>query len=484
MVFPVIGGDGKPTGYEISNSLMFNDGDASILQRTAGANTGEDNATLSFWFKIANLKTDNNGGTIFSNGGTSGHHIIQLYAQKIYIGSANFNIMFPNLIRDCTAWYHLFIAFDSSQGTSTNRVKAYLNGVLLTDATGFTTYPDQNENLGLVTDGNACNIGGRANSGPAENFDGYLAEFHYIDGTTKAYTDFGKFDDNGAWIPIEYDGGSYGDNGFYLEFKQTGTSANASGIGADTSGEGHHFALATGNNAFDGNDIMTDSPTNNFPTWNPLQQNAADPMSGFGQGNLSVTEGSNADWSTCAATQAVANGKWYWEVRNNNLNGSVMPGVLRQAYASTLLAKTSNAHMGKDSGDLSFGYRNNGIFYFNGSTDSGNTTFGSNDIVMFALDMDNGAIYTGKNGTWNDSGDPTSGGSKTGASYTGISAGEFYSPAVSGSANDFDCLLNAGNVYGQYSMSSANTDGLYGEFEYAPPSGYYAICTKRIAEFG
>lgn len=483
MVFPIVGGT-QSTGYEISNSLMFNDGDASILQRTAGANTGEDNATLSFWFKIADLKTDNNGGTIFSNGGTSGSHIIQLYAQKIYIGSANFSIMFPNLIRDPSAWYHLFVAFDSTQGTAANRVKPYLNGVLLENPTTFTTYPDQNENLGLVTNGNACNIGGRANSGPAENFDGYLAEFHYIDGTTKAYTDFGKFDDNGAWIPIKYNGGSYGDNGFYLEFKQTGTSANASGIGADTSGEGHHFALATGNNAFDGNDIMTDSPTNNFPTWNPLQQNSADPMTRFGQGNLAVTESSNADWSTCTATQAVANGKWYWEVRTNNLSGSVMPGVLRQAYASTLLAKTSSAYMGSDSGDLSFGYRENGTFYFNGSTDTGNTTFGTNDIVMFALDMDNGAIYTGKNGTWNDSGDPTSGSSKTGASYTGISAGEFYSPAVSGSASDFDCLGNFGNVYGQYSMSSANTDGLYGEFEYAPPSGYYAICTKRIAEFG
>jgi hypothetical protein len=484
MVFPVVGGDGKPTGYEISNSLMFNDGDASILQRTAVANTGEDNATLSFWFKIANLKTDNNGGTIMTEGGTSGNHIVQLYAQKIYIGSGAFGIMFPNLIRDPSAWYHLFIAFDTSQSTDTNRVKAYLNGVLLTDATGFTDYPDQNENLGLCVNGNTTRIGGRGNSGPAENFDGYLAEFHFLDGTTKAYTDFGEFDDNGVWIPKQYTGGSYGNNGFYLEFKQTGTSANSSGIGADTSGEDHHFSLATGNNAFDGNDIMTDSPTNNFPTWNPLQQNAADPMSGFGQGNLSVTEGSNADWSTCTATQAVANGKWYFEVRINNLSGSVMVGVLRQAYASTTLAKTSNAYMGSNSGDLSFGYRENGTFYYNGSTDSGNTTFGSNDIVMIALDMDNGAIYAGRNGTWQDGGDPTSGSSKTGASYTGISAGEFYSPAVSGSASDFDALGNFGNVHGQYSMSSANTDGLYGEFEYAPPSGYYAICTKRIAEYG
>ena len=123
------------------------------LQRTAGANTGEDNATLSFWFKLGNIKSDNNGGTIMTEGGTSGNHIIQIYAHKIYIGSSTFNVMFPNLIRDPSAWYHLFVAFDSTQGTAANRVKPYLNGVLLTDATGFTTYPDQNENLALCVDG-------------------------------------------------------------------------------------------------------------------------------------------------------------------------------------------------------------------------------------------------------------------------------------------------------------------------------------------
>ena len=133
MAFPVIGGT-QESGYNIDNSLRFDDGDSAVLKRTAGANTGEDNATISFWFKLGNSKSANNGGTIMANGGTSGTHVIQLYAQKIYIGSANFAVMFPNLIRDPSAWYHLFIAFDTSQGTNTNRVKAYLNGVILTDA--------------------------------------------------------------------------------------------------------------------------------------------------------------------------------------------------------------------------------------------------------------------------------------------------------------------------------------------------------------
>ena len=181
---PSILGANSVSGYNINNSFRFDDGASTFLQRTSVANTGEDNATLSFWFKLGNIKTANNGGTIFCEGNTSGDHVIQLYAQKIYIGSENFNLMYPNLIRDPSAWYHLFVAFDSSQGTNTNRVKAYLNGVLLTGATGFTDYPAQNENLGLVTNGNLIRIGSRGNTGD-EAFDGYLAEFHYLDGTTK-----------------------------------------------------------------------------------------------------------------------------------------------------------------------------------------------------------------------------------------------------------------------------------------------------------
>jgi len=477
MVFPIAGGT-QDTGYEISNSIRFDDAGGSYIQRVAGTNTGEDNATLSFWFKLSNIKSDNNGGHVFVQGGTSGYSVMQIYANKIYIGSANFSIMFPNLIRDVSAWYHLFVAFDTSQSTNTNRVKAYLNGVLLTDATGFTDYPDQNENLGLCVNGNTTRIGGRGNSGPAENFDGYLAEFHFLDGTTKAYTDFGEFDDNGVWIPKKYTGGSYGDNGFFLEFKQTGGGADASGLGADTSGEGHHFS---GNNIVAATDITTDTPTNNFCTWNPLQINVSDPPTAFEEGNTIVNETSNADWSSTAGTQSISNGKWYWEVKYVG-SGSLMIGVIRQDYASTTFAKSSNAFAGKDSGDYGFNYRENGIFYFNGSTDTGNTTFGNNDIVMIALDMDNQAIYTGKNGTWNDSGDPTSGSSKTGASYTGIQ-NEFYSPTVSMSSSDVDAQANFGNA--SYSISSGNADANgHGNFEYAVPSGYFALCTKNLAEFG
>ena len=468
MVFAVVGGDGKPTGYDIDNSLRFDDAGSSFVQRTNGANTGEDNATLSFWFKLGNIKTANNGGTIMTDGGTSGNHIIQLYAQKIYIGSANFNIMFPNLIRDPSAWYHLFIAFDSSQGTNTNRVKAYLNGVLLTGATGFTDYPDQNENLALCVDGNTTRIGGRGNSGD-ESFDGYLAEFHFLDGTTKAHTDFGETNDNGVWIPKKYIGGSYGDNGFFLEFKQTGGSADASGLGADTSGEGHHFS---GNNIVAATDITTDTPTNNFATFNSVDCAS----------NITLTEGNtvataNTNHSAVRATIGFRNGKWYWEQKVVNVSGQPAVGILgaEAPLGNQINAVPSRLYRASD-GD-------SGAKYTDGSESNYGDEYAQNDIIGVAVDMDNGAIYFSKNGTFQDSGDPTSGSNKTNAAFTDLltATSEHWLPAVK--LYDEGMSINFGNS--SHSISSGNADANgHGNFEYAVPSGYFALCTKNLAEHG
>ena len=73
---------------------------------------------------------------------------------------------------------------------------------------------------------------------------------------TKAHTDFGEFK-NGVWIPKEYSG-SFGNSlDFQLKFLQTGTSADASGIGADTSGNGNHFSVVSMTAA----NVTLDSPT-------------------------------------------------------------------------------------------------------------------------------------------------------------------------------------------------------------------------------
>jgi hypothetical protein len=484
MVFTTAGGGAtQETGYEISNSFRFDDGASTFLQRTSVANTGEDNATLSFWFKLGNIKTANNGGTIFCEGNTSGDHVIQLYAQKIYIGSENFNLMYPNLIRDPSAWYHLFVAFDSTQGTAANRVKPYLNGVLLENPTTFTTYPDQNENLNITKNGTTTRIGGRGNSGD-ESFDGYLAEFHYLDGTTKAYTDFGEFDDNGVWIPKKYTGGSYGNNGFFLEFKQTGGAADATGLGADTSGEGHHFS---GDNVVGATDVTTDTPTNNFATLNPLD-NAVLTLS---EGNTKATHSNSSGGEENRATLGAANGKWYFEFQIQHTVGSLNPfavGMMSNTGQTPLQSdlKTTEAFTSAWHTDSSTNRIESRV---SGSLTNLNCNLSypdDGDIVNVAMDLDNGRVFFGKNGTYIQDASSNTGNPSTGAnppvSFT--TGGHFYFPAIHNRGSQgLTVSLNIGQP--SFSISSGNADANgYGNFEYAVPSGYYALCTKNLAEYG
>ena len=93
-----------------------------------------------------------------------------------------------------------------------------------------------------------------------------MAETAFVDGQALDATSFGEFDDSGIWKPIDVSGLTFGTNGFYLEFKESGTGTNASGMGADTSGNDLNFAV----NNFTAIDQTTDTCTNNFATWNPL----------------------------------------------------------------------------------------------------------------------------------------------------------------------------------------------------------------------
>ena len=105
------------------------------------------------------------------------------------------------LFRDMSAWYHIFLVVDTTQGTAANRVKIYVNGV---QETSFATevYPAQNLDLPFQTRTYMFGYDGGNNG-----FCGYATEFHALDGIAAAPTDFGEFDDDsGIWIPIEYEG--------------------------------------------------------------------------------------------------------------------------------------------------------------------------------------------------------------------------------------------------------------------------------------
>jgi hypothetical protein len=472
MVFPVVGGN-ESKGYEISNSIRFNDGDSPKLTRTNASGGDRQKFTISFWTKRTTI-----GAThIFFDAGTStstdsGSFSCSINSSdKLFIGGGATSFRQTNrLFRDVSAWYHIVIAVDTTDSTADDRIKIYVNGV---QETSFTTNNaiSLNQNTPVNESSKVHQICNRQKSSSLP-FDGYMTEFHFIDGAQKAQTDFGEFDDNGVWIPKKYTG-TYGTNGFFLQFKQTGTSANSSGIGADTSGNDNHFTPTN----LAATDITEDTCTNNFCTWNPLDTHSGNT---FSEGNLKVNGAASA--RLCSTTFAPSQGKWYQEFKLTDVNSGSIYNVEQGA-----LALSGNLFVS--------GSDNTGIYftgpsvYRNGSNQGSITGgFSDDDILQIALDLDNNNVYYGKNGNWSDGVgggfDQSDFSNASGFALTRTTSNNniTFSTQNGASSSAFELIANWGNP--PYSVSSSNNDGKYGNFEYAVPSGYYALCTKRLAEFG
>ena len=477
MVFPVVGGDGKPTGYEIDNSLRFNTADDAFMQRTFTAGT-RTKFTISCWVKRGNLSGKPNDDP---------HRIIDAFKDANNVsnfffetddtlrffhksaGTTYANVVTNRLFRDPSAWYHLVCAVDTTQSTESNRIKFYVNGV---QETSFSTYSVL-ENLATFFNDNTriCTVGAKdSSSGEKDHFDGYMADFYYVDNQQYDQTYFGETNDNGVWIPVEKGKGAggnltFGTNGFFLEFQQTGTSANSSGMGADTSGNDLHL---TPNNLA-ATDVTEDTPTNNFATFNPLDNDTITGAASFSEGNLVINANSDAQ-SGCPTTIAVSNGAWY--IEGKCLSSTFEIGVF--GYGDGFSFNLANHPPYGDNG-YPFAYNYGGNLTINNSNSQTSVgTFTTNDILAIALDMDNNTIKFFKNG------------SQVGSTITDSNLSTFapYSFYVANhtASNTNMFSLNTGNP--AFSISSGNSDGKYGNFEYAPPSGYYALCTKRLAEFG
>ena len=460
MVFPVVGGN-ESKGYEISNSLRFNDGDSASLARTPSSEGNRDTFTISFWFKRGVQGTRqfliNSWG-----GSTNDYAQIEITSsdginvQNTVSNTSQLDLRTNRKFRDSSAWYHIVLAVDSTQSTASNRAKLYVNGV---QETSFSTetYMSQNNDT-YFNDDIAHYIGKRGDN--SNYFDGYLTEFHMVDGSQLAQTSFGEFDDNGVWIPIKYTG-TYGTNGFFLQFKQTGTSANSSGIGADTSGNDNHFTPTN----LAANDVTTDTCTNNFCTLNSVDKDGHTNA----EGNLQVS--GDVVYGMQRGTIGASSGKWYFEARLNTA----------QNDTAIALANEDENIFTRFSGETtnSVGYLADGRFFYNSSSTSYSSLTGGN-IFQIAFDADSGKIWIGKNNTWQNSGDPANG---TGSVQT-VSWNFFLPAARTVGSGVLHYNFGQDSSFSGNSTAQNNTDGKYGDFYYAPPSGFYAICTKRLAEFG
>nr|BAR28337.1 spry domain protein [uncultured Mediterranean phage uvMED] len=478
----------KDTGYDVDNSCRFNDGDGANMNKSYGGST-DTNFTFSAWIKRGDL---GNTEALFShwNGSNDNNRFIIYFEGDSLVayhnssdGSANdMYVKTTAVYRDPSAWYHFVVAIDTTQGVAANRVKIYTNGVLQTSLSQ-TTYPAEDYAVYAFHSSGTTYLGRNASgdSAPTKFFDGYMAEVFLIDGTTYAASNFGEYDSDSPtiWKPKDCkDDLTFGTNGTYLDFEDSGN------LGDDESGNGNDLTETN----IDATDQATDTCTNNFSTLNPLATSSLNDLS---QANVKVSGNSSSNdgetFSTFIMPNATA--KWYWEIKCTNKDSTGNPKLgFIQASKGFQLRNGGAGYGGAASGDLDIMVRPDGKTLENGST-SGSaviSTWDTDDVLSFALDSVNGAFYVGINGTWQTSGNPESGASKTGAiktwTTTDSKCDEGQAVCI-GSYNTSVAEANFGSP--SFSISSGNADGNgYGNFEYAVPSGYLSLCTKNLGSDG
>jgi hypothetical protein len=284
-----------------------------------------------------------------------------------------------------------------------------------------------------------------------------MAETVFIDGQALDPTSFGEFDeDTGIWKPIDVSGLTFGTNGFYLDFENSGS------LGADVSGNGNNFTV----NNLTSIDQTTDTPTNNYATGNPLAilngNNLPTRIPDYSEGNT-VATASNGTTRYLLGTFATSM-PYYFEVKvlsTSSTDSSQRIGIIDQDAIST-----STTYIAE--------YQADGVITATGETnDTGNQSITTNDIIGVAVDLaTNNNVKFYHNGTLQAT-------MSVGASYQGLSTTP-YARLVDATQS---FAFNFGNP--AFTISSGNSDGNgYGNFEYSVPSGYYALNTKNLAEYG
>ena len=469
------------TGFDIANSVKF-EADNTEYMKFTSSQSGSDLYRMAFniWLKRTELGTAQTF-MLLGNGGSNSTRLDLSFdsSDRLQVRNVNSNWrLTTQVFRDTSAWYHLFFQIDTTQSTADDRIKIWVNGNLIAIA-DYTTVQDPGLNAVLGFNRNYSNIlGGREIEGSnSQMFSGYIAQVYGSGGTPPSVTDFGEFDeDTGIWKPKDISGISPPDsvNGFFLDF------TDASDLGNDASGNGNNFT----ENNITAADQATDTPTNNFATGNNLAVFSNPSTLVLTEGQTKIAKTANG-WETLSSTIAVTSGKWYMEMQNISVPENAMMSVFPADIEFLSQGGQVNNYAGKVSGDggISYYAYSGYIFQNAGNSSYGTAWANETNTMAIALDMDNGKVYFARANTWQNSGDPTSGATGTGA----IDLIEPSKPHMMGYgiyANSRSGAVNFGG-YTLSSISSAASDANgYGTFEYAPPSGYYALCTKNLSEYG
>ena len=428
----------------------------TYLTKTFGSSGNLDVWTVSFWVKKSLIETgndqyvmhaqtngDNQTGIVLRGSG-DGYHL-QCFNAASASANNGFNVYTSMYFRDPSAWYHIVVACDTTEASGSNGLKMYVNGAQVT-----TTVGAWNQNVDTQFSKDQQHVVG-AKTGAAQGFGGYLSQFIFANGTQYAASTFGSTNANGIWVPNTSPTVTYGSNGFKLDFAGTGASANASGFGADSSGNNNHFTSTN----LGTNPSTTDTCQNNFCTFNPLIERPGDGFATFAKGNCQASGTSKMAFSSIALPSS---GKWYAEFK--------------------VTAGSSTASVGlRDIDDYTADGNSNRLFYRNDGqkdTGSGAASYGNSwttgDIISIACNIDNSEVTFYKNGTAQDSG-------------TAISQNCANQYLMVATAGGWTFQANFGNPTFAIASSNADANG-EGSFEYAVPSTYYALCTNNLALYG
>jgi hypothetical protein len=440
----------------------------TYLSRTSGTPTDSKKTTLSVWLKRSGLGT----GTFFGGGADSNNHTFinfnpngKIFLQSSSGGSNTLVFVTTQVFRDTSAWYHIVVAIDTTQGTASNRVKLYVNGVQVT-AFDTETQPSQNLELEWNKSGKTLEIGKYLFQSTYSIYDGSMSHFNFIDGTQELPTVFGETDSTtGEWKIKTSLSVTYGNNGFFI--LKDGNSVT------DQSGNSNNWTLAAGTLT-----NTEDCPSNNFATWNK----SIGYTDALTNGNTTVTRSASGWRGAFSSLPLPTTGKFYCEFKissGSNLS-DLRAGIADDSFDGSIDLQNRNQvnQLGEQTNGISY-TASNGNSSINASEASYGSAISTSNVLGMAVDMTNMKLYFSKDGVFQNSGDPTSGATGTGALAIPATLGKYF---VAVGVNTSAWHVNFGNgTFGTTAITSAGTPGSTpGEFEYDVPTGYQPLTTKGL----
>ena len=454
MYFNTIGGGGGSASYEIDKSLRLRKSASARLSRSF-TGSGYTTATISTWVKRSEL---NVGQSIVHSYATANDFFSIHFnaANQLYIyednNATDYGYIFNDVFRDPAAHFHIVVVLDSTNATAADRFRCYINGVRLTSIN--TNYGDVPLNYSFRMFNSTFSNYIGYNQDQNAYFDGYVSEFNFIDGLALDASAFGEFNvETGQWVPKKYSG-AYGTNGFYLDFKD---NSNLTNLCLDKSGNGNHWT-ATNVSLTAGTtyDSILDTPTNNFATLNPIDTHTGSVVSNGG-----LTQTATAGRRAAASIRIQTGSKIYAEFINSSAHNSSIGIGFGVSHDSVPNSGEYNAV-----GSYHF-YASNGAYIINNGTLTAiaSETNVANQTYQVAADASNGKVWIGQNNVWWDSTGGSTGNPSTGAN-----------PTFTIDPSGFKIFSF---IDSYISMAWDVNFGQRG-FNFTPPTGYKALCTKNL----